>query len=89
MNHSGVIPVSQGDKNWNAHFGVCPDCHKSDGFINLGRGHWFYCAQHKVCWYVGSNLLSSWREQSIDEQRQIFDRLGFETFRRIRERRAA
>jgi hypothetical protein len=26
-------------------------------------GHWFYCAKHRVCWFIGVNLFSSWREE--------------------------
>ena len=24
----------------NQYFGVCPECHKNDGCINVGRSHW-------------------------------------------------
>ena len=39
-----------------SYFGLCPHCHDNDGFINLGRGHWFLCHEHKVMWFIGSNL---------------------------------
>jgi hypothetical protein len=59
-----------------SHFGVCPHCHKTDGYINVGRTHLFVCREHKLKWCVGSNLFSSWRYQTKEEQEQIYDRLG-------------
>jgi hypothetical protein len=46
------------------HFGVCPTCRKTDGFLNVNNSHWFVCDEHKVCWLVGENLFSNWREES-------------------------
>jgi len=65
------------------YFGVCPFCHKNDGHINVGRSHWFLFHQHKVKWCVGANLLSSWRGQTQDEQRAIYNRLGVGTYREL------
>jgi hypothetical protein len=65
------------------HFGVCPTCKKNDGYINVGKGHWFYCEEHRVCWFVGSNLMSSWRDQTEDEQRRTYEDLGFGNFDHI------
>jgi ssDNA-binding Zn-finger/Zn-ribbon topoisomerase 1 len=65
------------------YFGVCPKCHKTDGYINIGRGHWFYCKEHKNRWFVGENLFSTWRDQSEEEQRRIYDELEFESFRDV------
>jgi hypothetical protein len=42
-------------------FGGCPTCHETDGFLNIGRDHWFVCHRHRVKWHVGSNLFSGWR----------------------------
>lgn len=52
------------------YFGVCPECGKSDGFLNVGRNHFFVCHEHKVCWFVGSNLFRCWREQDDKTFRQ-------------------
>ncbi|UCF32891.1 MAG: hypothetical protein JSV78_11220 [Phycisphaerales bacterium] len=46
------------------HFGACPVCGKTDGYLNIGREHWFYCKAHKTRWHVGSNLFPSWRRQT-------------------------
>ena len=69
----------------NEYFGVCPQCHKNDGCINVGRSHWFYCKEHRVKWCVGANLFSSWRYQTEDEQRRIYNDLGFGEFQQIEE----
>jgi len=70
-------------------FGVCPYCLKTNGYISIGRSHWFYCSEHKVCWLVGSNLFSwpfdeSW-EEMIAAQERTYDRLDFGSFRMIHE----
>lgn len=50
-------------------FGNCPTCHKTNGFLNVGRDHWFVCDRHRSKWWVGSNLFSCWRDQ--DEQGRL------------------
>jgi hypothetical protein len=45
------------------YFGGCPKCGLDDGYLNIGRDHWFVCHAHRRKWWVGSNLFSSWREQ--------------------------
>jgi hypothetical protein len=67
----------------NDHFGACPDCHGTDGIINVGKGHWFFCDEHKVRWYVGSNLFDFWREQTEEEQRAIYDSKDFGSFKDV------
>ncbi len=47
-------------------FGTCPTCHRSDGFLNVNRAHWFICHKHKARWNVGSNLFSGWRNENED-----------------------
>jgi hypothetical protein len=66
------------------YFALCPSCHQCDGYLNVGKGHWLFCKAHQVRWYVGSNLFSSWRDQTEEEQRQIFDDLNFGEYRTIR-----
>ncbi len=66
------------------HFGLCPTCRKTDGYINVGKGHWFYCAKHKVKWFVGANLFGSWKYQTEDEQRAIYEALDFGTYTKIK-----
>jgi hypothetical protein len=54
------------------HFGKCPGCHAAsqpDAAVNynIGRTHWFACAEHRVCWCVGSNLFSGWKEETPEQ----------------------
>lgn len=63
------------------YFGTCPDCGKSDGYINIGKSHWFYCAEHRVKWMVGANLFSTWQNETEDHQRRKYAELGFGEFR--------
>lgn len=56
-------PPTEHDRS-DATFGVCPICKGQDGFMNLGREHWFVCMEHKTKWCAGSNLFSSWRYES-------------------------
>jgi hypothetical protein len=58
------------------YFGWCPHCRNNDGFINVGRNHWFLCQEHKTKWWAGANLFSSWREETEEEQRAIYDKYG-------------
>lgn len=51
------------------HFGGCPLCGRNDGYLNVGRHHYFVCDAHRVAWYAGSNLFSCWREESPDLHR--------------------
>ncbi|MBL1143210.1 MAG: hypothetical protein HND53_14430 [Proteobacteria bacterium] len=45
--------------------GVCPSCGKTDGFVNLGKEHWFICRDHKSKWFVGVNLFEGWENQTV------------------------
>ena len=56
---SKVIPFRQID-----YFGGCPRCRQNDGYLNIGRDHWFRCDRHRVKWLEGSNLFSSWRDEN-------------------------
>ena len=68
------------------YFGVCPECGKSDGYINVSRTHWFFCKAHKTKWCIGANLFSSWREQTEDEQRRDYDEIGMGEFTSVKPR---
>ena len=57
------------------YFGVCPACGRTDGCLNIGRVHWFVCHQHKKKWSVGSNLFSSWRDQTEADWEANFHRI--------------
>ena len=55
-------PENQPDNFW----GCCPICGESDGCVNIGRIHWFYCDAHHVKWSPGDNLFSSWQYETPD-----------------------
>jgi hypothetical protein len=65
------------------HFGRCPHCKNNDGFYNVSRSHWFFCREHRVQWFVGSNLFSCWRKQTEGEQRQYYDANGFGSYEEV------
>jgi hypothetical protein len=66
------------------YFGVCPTCQKTDGYTNVGRSHWFFCKEHRVKWWVGSNLFSSWQGETEEYQRRRFDEIGLGEFETIK-----
>lgn len=49
--------------------GYCPECGRSDGILNVGREHWGRCSRHRVCWLVGENLFSSWKDEGPETWR--------------------
>jgi hypothetical protein len=66
------------------HFGGCPTCGKNDGYRNAGKGHWFFCLEHRVLWFAGANLFSSWHGETEAEQEKKFEILeGFERVKPI------
>ena len=65
------------------YFGVCPRCHHTDGYVNAGSTHIFICREHKTRWIVGSNLMSSWRNETQDEQRALYDQIGVGEFEEV------
>jgi hypothetical protein len=69
----------------NDYFGLCPVCHKWDGYANAGRSHRFYCREHKTSRLVGANLFSSWRYQTEEEQRRIWDEIGLDEYQDVDE----
>jgi hypothetical protein len=65
------------------YFGGCPQCGKTDGYANVGKSHWFYCREHRTMWNVGTNLFSSWRDQTEEEQRRIYDEISLGSFTEV------
>ena len=52
------------------HFGLCPVCHKSDGYLNIGKTHMGVCHEHKKAWPIGMNLFSSWQHETEEDWRR-------------------
>ena len=71
------------EPDYTSHFGFCPICRKADGCLNIGKGHWLFCVEHKVRWFVGSNLFSSWRDETEQQQRDRYDALDFGNFKDV------
>jgi hypothetical protein len=59
----------------------CPECGQHRDFVHIGRGHWGYCPDCRCMWMFGSNLFSSWRDESEAEQRARYDDLGLGEYR--------
>jgi len=46
------------------HYGNCPKCGKTDGYVNISCNHWFVCHEHKNKWFAGSSLFSGWENET-------------------------
>lgn len=73
MENSGPLMETQGYEE--QYFGNCPTCHKTNGYVNIGRHHWFICHQHQVRWCEGSNLFSGWREETEEDWRRNWEEI--------------
>ena len=60
---TNVIPFPE--VGYAMRFGYCPKCGKNDGFVNLGKEHWFICREHKMKWFGGSNMFDGWENQTV------------------------
>jgi ssDNA-binding Zn-finger/Zn-ribbon topoisomerase 1 len=61
------------------YFGACPKCGDQGGFMNVGRSHWVVCDEHQTKWCAGSNLFSSWQDETEDTWRENAAKLeGYE-----------
>ena len=52
-------------------FAGCAHCDSTDGYINIGQGHWFVCHKHRMQWYIGCDIFADWKEQTEEQQRAI------------------
>ena len=57
-------------------FGVCPQCRRVDGYLNIDRGHRGYCERHRVTWFIGANLFADWRWEQEDTWRKNHAKLA-------------
>jgi hypothetical protein len=57
-------------------FGLCPICHKTGGFLNVGRSQRSYCKEHQEKSCVEGVLFDSWKHQTEAEQRARCDAVG-------------
>ena len=70
-NTNGIDELPQPEAD--DHFGTCPECGYHDGHQNVGKSHWFICHRHHTRWNVGSNLFSSWRGETEEQQRHAYE----------------
>jgi hypothetical protein len=66
------------------YFGGCPECGRTDGYVNAGAGHWNICCAHKNMWCFGTNLFSDWKGETEAEQIRIWNELGLDDFREVK-----
>jgi hypothetical protein len=66
------------------YFGLCPICHKQDGYTNAGRTHVFYCSEHKLSWGGDINIFSTWQWETEEQQRQKWQDHSLDTFQRVK-----
>lgn len=51
---------------------TCPKCHSPiSDYFNAGKAHFGLCHACRIHFFAGSNLFSSWRDQTEEEQRRI------------------
>jgi hypothetical protein len=65
------------------YFGLCPHCHRTNGFINVGPSHWMYCCEHQTKWCIGANLFGSWKSESEADQRAQYDATEFGNYTEV------
>jgi hypothetical protein len=66
------------------YFGLCPTCKKTDGYLNVGRSHWFICKKHRVRWCIGFKVFSSWQDETESQQRREQEAIGFDSFAEVK-----
>lgn len=62
------------------YWGVCPICHRNDGYIDYVSGnhatHMMVCNSHKTCWPIGMNLFSGWMFESPETHQADREKLA-------------
>ncbi len=75
--HLRLVDPSETDpETAHGYFGLCPQCGRHDGYLNIGSEHWFHCDTHKVKWCAGSNLFSDWLEETNEEHARHWAKLA-------------
>jgi len=47
--------------------GDCPKCGRNDGYLNVGKSHWFICRRHRLKWYAGYDLFPTWQRETEED----------------------
>lgn len=45
-------------------FGLCPECHRTDGYMNIHSDHRYVCDKHMTKWCTSSNMFSDWKDKA-------------------------
>jgi hypothetical protein len=56
--------------------GVCPQCYRTDGYVNIGKEHWGICDVHRVRWPIGYNLFSECKDEPWELQQQVWSKVA-------------
>lgn len=82
----GEAPCNADNPKNIAYFGACPVCHRTDGYIcvgvnesdpEIGMVAVLLCRAHKKCWSAGYKTFSSWRDETVEQQKALQAGLGF------------
>ncbi len=57
------------------YFGWCAECGGGRN-CNIERAHWGYCDKHRTRWFAGSNVFSDWRNETEEQWRSRWERIG-------------
>ncbi|MEW6183048.1 MAG: hypothetical protein AB1500_07710 [Bacillota bacterium] len=53
------------------HWSYCPVCRRGDRqYLNIRKDHWGYCEVCIIKWHIGTNLFSSWQEETPEVWRR-------------------
>ena len=59
--------------NYYPYWGLCPEGKEEpDEFIHVGKSHWATCSRHKVAWYVGYNLITTYERMDDQLVRELY-----------------
>lgn len=40
---------------------------------SVGKNHFMYCEECKICWYIGRNLFSSWQDETEEDWKENYE----------------
>ena len=58
----------------NSEYFGCPRCKQAmTQYFNIGKGNYGTCTPCKIYWNFGHNILSSWRDETREQQEAIYN----------------
>jgi len=73
-----IMMTTQQQTEQSDHDGLCPVCHKTDGYFDIVRAHWFFCREHRMAWWVGTNLYGILPEDLEEQRRYAEEFVGYQ-----------